>query len=130
MVNGFALHLCGIKKPCVLYFPIQSLSWCWIMNLANRFTCKAFFLFFKINSKVTLYLFISSFTFTLKALFLFFKINSKVTLYLFISSFTFNLKAFFTNNFHFLLQGFSASYVIIDESEGRDYEYIDKAIPS
>ena len=33
-----------------------------------------------------------------------------------------------TLNFH--SQGFSASYVIIDESEGRDYEYIDKTIPS
>ena len=32
--------------------------------------------------------------------------------------------------FKFLSQGFSASYVIIDESEGRDYEYIDKTIPS
>ena len=32
--------------------------------------------------------------------------------------------------FQFLSQGFSASYVIIDESEGRDYEYIDKTIPS
>ena len=31
---------------------------------------------------------------------------------------------------HFNSQGFSASYVIIDESEGRDYEYIDKTIPS
>ena len=32
--------------------------------------------------------------------------------------------------FQFHSQGFSASYVIIDESEGRDYEYIDKTIPS
>ena len=44
-------------------------------------------------------------------------------------TFTF-YQSFFTINFHFLLQGFSASYVIIDESEGRDYEYIDKTIPS
>ena len=36
----------------------------------------------------------------------------------------------FNDYFQFHSQGFSASYVIIDESEGRDYEYIDKTIPS